>query len=232
MISVSRLRRYEVIFEELKLTCFIVKDESSGKYKGCICSKEWAWITALKSFEAIHGVYRIVKLIPGKLFTAIAIYIENLPDPKDNGSFLVDLVLNLITFYRQKIPKHGLDQVEKFFEDKNESQVWKQLFDNLETLSTKLETFKAILRVVPRDLDKVRNQAYKILHVADNLLIFCRVYLDFIHPILVQIERSGPGITTDAKINELRLKIEDELSANESQQLTSEFDSSFQEENN
>jgi len=179
------------------------------------------------SFEAIHGVYRIVLLIPGKLSTAIAIYNEKLPDRKDDGSFLVDLVLNLIPFYRQLILEQKSDSIKKYFGSKNESQFLKQLPENLEELSTALETFKAILKVDPRDVTKVRNQAYKVLHVADNLLIFCRLYLDFIHPILVQIERSGPGIPTDEKINELKLKIEKNLSDNGSRQLKSEFDSKF-----
>ncbi len=46
---------------------------------------------------------RIVKLIPDKLATAIAINKENLKDPKDDGSFLIDLLLKLLEFYQAQL---------------------------------------------------------------------------------------------------------------------------------
>jgi hypothetical protein len=57
----------------------------------CKFNNHWIFSVDLKSFESIHGVSRIVKLIPDKLATAIAINKEHLSDPKDDGSFLVDL---------------------------------------------------------------------------------------------------------------------------------------------
>ena len=46
---------------------------------------------------------RIILLIPDKLATAIEINKEMLPDPKDDGSFLIDLVLKLTAVYRDQI---------------------------------------------------------------------------------------------------------------------------------
>ena len=60
----------------------------------------------LESFEAIHGMSRIVKLIPDKLATAIAINREELSDPEDDGSFLVNLVTKLMIFYKDLVRKH------------------------------------------------------------------------------------------------------------------------------
>ncbi len=57
----------------------------------------------LKSFEAVHGLSRVVRLIPDKLATAIEINKENLDDPKDDGSFLVDLVTKLLKYYQGQI---------------------------------------------------------------------------------------------------------------------------------
>ena len=78
-----------------------------------VCSKfdesTWIWILDLKSFEPVHGLSRIVKLIPDKLWTAIEINKEKLQDPKDDGSFLIDLLIELLLFYQQQV------QVCKYF---------------------------------------------------------------------------------------------------------------------
>ncbi len=46
---------------------------------------------------------RVVKLIPDKLATATAINLENLPNPEDNGTFLVDLVTQLLEFFEKLV---------------------------------------------------------------------------------------------------------------------------------
>jgi len=72
-----------------------------------ICSRFlnifWIWVVDLKSFEPVHGLSRVVRLIPDKLATAIEINKENLDDPKDDGSFLVDLVTKLLKYYQGQI---------------------------------------------------------------------------------------------------------------------------------
>jgi hypothetical protein len=84
-------------------------NENEGKpgsrLQSTICSKlsKWIWELDLTSFEPIHGMSRIVKLVPDKLATAIAINKENLKDPKDDGSFLIDLLLKLLEFYQAQL---------------------------------------------------------------------------------------------------------------------------------
>jgi len=72
-----------------------------------ICSElfetTWIWVVTLKSFEPVHGLFRVVRLIPDKLATVIEINKENLDDPKDDGSFLVDLVTKLLKYYQGQI---------------------------------------------------------------------------------------------------------------------------------
>ena len=78
-----------------------------------VCNDQvWLWNVDLDSFEAIHGLSRIVKLIPDKLATAIQISLENLPDPKDDGSFLIVLVIDLLKFYQDLIHKQTLKNLE------------------------------------------------------------------------------------------------------------------------
>ncbi len=69
-------------------------------------AKLWMWFLNLESFEAVHGMSRIVKLIPDKLATAIAINREELSDPEDDGSFLVNLVTKLMIFYKDLVRNH------------------------------------------------------------------------------------------------------------------------------
>ena len=92
------------------ITVSLHKITETGEKKGSriessIRSKllKWLWEVDLKSFEPIHGMSRIAKLIPDKLATAIAINNENLKDPKDDGSFLIDLVLKLLVFYQAQL---------------------------------------------------------------------------------------------------------------------------------
>jgi len=55
----------------------------------------WKLSLNLESFEVMHGLSRIVLLLPDKIATAIAINKEVLPDP-DDGTYLIP-VFNLVT---------------------------------------------------------------------------------------------------------------------------------------
>ena len=61
-----------------------------------------------RDFEVAHGITRIVKLVPDKLATALAINREYLDDPADDGSYLIELIDKLLMRYEeihQKNPK-------------------------------------------------------------------------------------------------------------------------------
>ncbi len=59
--------------------------------------------------------------------------------------------------------------------------------DVLNQLSYELKTFNEQLQT--RNDDAIKNQAEKILKLSDNLQIFCQVYLDVVHPALIQVTR-------------------------------------------
>ena len=63
--------------------------------------RTWKLSLNLESFEVIHGLSRIVLLLPDKIATAIAINKEVLPDP-DDGTYLIQLVVNLLKFYQDQ----------------------------------------------------------------------------------------------------------------------------------
>ena len=63
--------------------------------------RTWKLSLNLESFEVMHGLSRIVLLLPDKIATAIAINNEVLPDP-DDGTYLIQLVVNLLKFYQDQ----------------------------------------------------------------------------------------------------------------------------------
>jgi hypothetical protein len=138
-------------------------------------------------------------LIPDKLKVAIEINQEKLEDPKDDGSFFIDLILDLVKFYSDQI-KNNLDP----FSNQKESQSKKNLIDTLDSLSSQLTSFKTKLQ--KRNLTKLKTAALAILKLADDLQIFCQIYLDFVHPVLIMKESDNSD-----KIEELKEKLETKL---------------------
>ena len=60
----------------------------------------WNGITS-RDFEVAHGITRIVKSVPEKLATALAINRESLPDPTDDGGYLLDLIVRILDQYSE-----------------------------------------------------------------------------------------------------------------------------------
>ncbi len=138
-------------------------------------------------------------MIPDKLKVAIEINQEKLEDPKDDGSFFIDLILDLVKFYSDQI-KNNLDP----FSNQKESQSKKNLIDTLDSLSSQLTSFKTKLQ--KRNLTKLKTAALAILKLADDVQIFCQIYLDFVHPVLIMKESDNSD-----KIEELKEKLETKL---------------------
>jgi len=65
--------------------------------------RTWKLDLNLESFEVMHGLSRVVLLLADKIATAIEINKEDLPDPNDDGGFLIQLVINLVKFYKIRL---------------------------------------------------------------------------------------------------------------------------------
>ena len=65
--------------------------------------RTWKLDLNLESFEVMHGLSRVVLLLADKIATAIEINKEDLPDPNDDGGFLIQLVINLVQFYKIRL---------------------------------------------------------------------------------------------------------------------------------
>lgn len=192
--------------------------------------KPWELRLNLKSFEVMHGLSRVVLLTPDKLATAIAINKEDLPDP-DDGGFLVQLVQDLVTFYKgraanpqtadvvdveSRVVEVGGAAQEDGFSPPAEKI---QLLDVLEELSVKLNSIQENLRL--RNPEGINSDCDGILVMADDILELSTIYMDFIHPIYLDIERHG--IFNEEKIVELRAKVNEKLIENK-RKLQDEFD--------
>ena len=154
---------------------------------------------------------RVVRLIPDKLATAIVINKENLPDPDDDGSFLIDLVLKLLNFYLEQTKKTNLEALSAvdhvgcpYVDGQKRNQ---KFSDVLKYLVSRLTTFKSKLR--QRNQESIHNFALEILHLSDIILAFCTIYLDFVHPMLISIQRARN--VNEARKNELIDRVEQDL---------------------
>jgi hypothetical protein len=259
-----------------------------------ICINQiWLWNENLDSFEVIDGLSRIVKLIPEKLSTAIEISQENLPNPQDDGSFLIVLVSDLLKFYQDLVHKQTLKNLEGAtdlaLQEADEKIVFEEVkgHRNIKTrpdsvsasktelvhkpepelepepelipktehklepepepepkaeadadaeisdikayltieevlhrFSQNLITFKESLR--QRILSQTLEGAKVTLTLAENIQKACYVYLDFLHPVYLQIKRQG--VISDSAKEQLKSKVDEKLKQND-QKLTNEFES-------
>jgi hypothetical protein len=81
--------------------------------------KTWKLRLDLKSFEVMHGLSRVVLMVPDKIATAIEINKEDLPDP-DDGTFLIGLVEDLVVFYKGKLSRDVSEDNNENFDSRIE----------------------------------------------------------------------------------------------------------------
>jgi hypothetical protein len=81
--------------------------------------KTWKLTLDLKSFEVMHGLSRVVLMVPDKIATAIEINKEDLPDP-DDGTFLIGLVEDLVVFYKDKLSRDVSEDNNENFDSRIE----------------------------------------------------------------------------------------------------------------
>ena len=193
--------------------------------------KPWKQVVTPKMFEVMHGLSRVTMLLPDKLATALVIYNESLPDP-DDGKFLVELVADLVVFYRNKLAililpsvdnENTVSRIEQIggeidqeFKAPDESvglsEILDDFLDKMSSMGTNLTL---------RNEAGVHSDAHEILRMADDLLEFSIVYMDFVNPICLNVERKG--FFDENRIQELRSELNIVLDENK-KKLQEEFD--------
>jgi len=136
---------------------------------------------------------RVVKLMPDKLATAIAINGENLADSKDDGKFLLDLVTKLIRFYRARWLDPGSKVLLTMKEDEEEQQPsgdqdYTGFVKSLDQLLEALAVFCDKLR--ERKISK--EDAAEALAIGQDMLDVAHAYMDHVHPWFVAEMRRTP----------------------------------------
>lgn len=165
----------------------------------------WKFKVIQQDFEVIHGLSRIVKLIPDKLITALSICRLELPDPKDNGSYLINLIIELLEHYKNV----HIKSINKFQSVADTRPIINRItgkfpiniipsdYNNLDctsiektvtTLKSKLQNIRVCLE--NRDYVKYNSEAQDILCLSQLIELWAQIFLDFIHPIIISIRRN------------------------------------------
>lgn len=174
--------------------------------------RKWKWELHLKDFEVVHGLSRIVRLIPDKAYTARSINNDRRVD--DDGSFLIELVEKLarnfsILHNERMASAEALDAPEDLQRFKVEygpheegsidtTECDVNLAMALEEYNRSIFNMKNCLILDQRDdYDRITAETLKM---SDDLLLASQIFLDLIHPIWVMINRSGEvnNITIDS----------------------------------
>jgi len=141
--------------------------------------RSWAWIISLIDFEVIHGLSRLVRLLPDKLVTSRAVRLER-GNQEDN--FLISLVQQLLNRYialhREKEDEDPLRYaVERPYEDEFDlGETMLDLSHRLDNVSQKLNQ---------EDLGEYDHEALELIKMANDLLLACTAFLSYAHPICV-----------------------------------------------
>lgn len=164
--------------------------------------RRWKWDLHLKDFEVVHGLSRVVRLIPDKAYVARSINIDERVD--DDGSFIIELVEKLARdfscIHRERMATaEDLDAPEDLQRFKVEYGPHEEgsidtrecdvnLAMALEDYVRSIFNMKNCLILNQRDdFDQVTAETLKM---SDDLLLASQIFLDLIHPVWIMVKRS------------------------------------------
>jgi hypothetical protein len=166
--------------------------------------RTWRWKVNLQMFEALHGMSRVVRLIPDKLVTVQEIC--KLHEPTES-IFLIELILDLVkryalmasekqisndtlenTFSITICPVMGQIHPDRLF-DTEVDQL--DFYQSVDLLRTQLEVLIERLRM----REDGAQQISEILNTADGISAATECFVHFIHPAIIQVAR---GLSFDA----------------------------------
>ena len=163
------------------------------------------WRTGLVSFEVIHGLSRVVDLLPDKLATNRRIFDidpgNRNPGNRHDHGFLVQLVIDLLSHFRDKQRSRGeiqrgqptlstivtIADEDDGIESDHVDEVKLDLEGTLDKLATDLADVKQLTQVA--ESEQYWDRALAVIESADRIRESCKVYLEFVHPFLVETRR-------------------------------------------
>lgn len=171
-----------------------------GYGRAVIATQKFEWTVSERHFEEIHGLSRVVRLVPDKLATTFAVLRDLLPYRDEKEDFLINLVVKLCKTYEElSAARQSEDPLEVancefvFGEDGGVGNVDRESID----LSASVTLLKDSLLVLRTFIDPDREadyfeEAYRVVGLADMLREVCMIYLDFVYPVLIT-SRRRPG---------------------------------------
>ena len=194
-------RKISVLFEP--------RDQGVGFARVQICTRSLQWTVSERHFEEIHGLSRVVLVIPDKVVTTFAVIQDLYPQRSDNEGFLIGLVLDLCKRYidiatarpvEQPFHPDGNGHVEYLFEfgaaaaaDSSDVAVGNEhplgFHATLCALRDELAALQPL--AVPNGQDDYFVAADDLVKFCDEIREACLVYLEFAHPVLIRSRREG-----------------------------------------
>lgn len=176
----------------------------------------FTWKVDLKAFETIHGLSRVLLLLPDKLKTAMELSKES---PQTDGTFMIELVLDLLQDYENKsyrcaVPSFNqpLCEVHTCALRLRDYKLFRDAVHPNYTLSTSITLLIDCLKEMKSTLQARSYQLYEdqitaIFRIMDIIHIYTEIYLRFVHPCIIEAnrDRSLRAIGLQQKINHLQL---------------------------
>jgi len=168
-----------------------------------IHTEHFSWIVDTSDFGVIHGLSRVVRLIPEKLVTARLVAEEDQVVPF-HGAWLINLVLDLLQTFRQDYARGGpriqRNQGLRRYHRQTVIELEKGLdveedvgLDLRETLDALNDSLSEAYSTVDRPSSEAFWQASReVVTFADRVREICFVYLELVHPFLVRARRLLP----------------------------------------
>ena len=163
--------------------------------------RNWRWELRLRNYEVVHGLSRIVRLLPLKLNLAKSIRDQNYAE--EDGTSMIKTVEDLTKRYLDvhlntmaNLDLSAPDGLRSF-----EITLGPEA-DNMEAAENDLDLVMSNYRQrvtsiqehLRRDpVDAFVHDALDLVELSDDILMMCHVFLDLIHPVWIELSRKiGP----------------------------------------
>ena len=217
------------------------EDSRCGFSFAVISTSQFKWIVSARNFEEVHGLSRVVGLIPDKF--AVTFQVINSRQPADaefDGAFFVNLVTNLcsryLTLISQREPDDPLCSENKCRVFRFDVDVDSAVHDGFQEVvgvgnNVRLSlysTFDLLRSRLNAAAQLARNnlecdfyvECERVVRLADSILALCTIYLNFVHPLLVSSARVRP---MEQQVVQEKQRLTSHLLLSTNRKLTEEF---------
>ena len=156
-------------------------------------NRRWRWHLSLANFEAVHGMSRVVRLLPDKIATAQTIAAEFKPE---DSLFLIELVIKLTKLFEVQAREKQLplenNSRETLIIPVAGHEVSEVDSENGLSFYHCVKTFREELEGLIEDIkaeEPLVERVQRILDLADGIQASANVFLSYIHPCIINCAR-------------------------------------------